>query len=532
MRDQISSSMNISELLLKISNKETIHAQSLERVGLADKVYIKNPQVRLLESDEKKKIKLSGVVEYCDDNILRCGGTINEILPVDSHNLDTIVLKCKLTDTFLSINKNKPLNKGTIWFTLNTKQVLEKISISDTFEEDFKPFFKQSDPLNLGPVSIGSIDEEEPYSIAAQICISSPEKGLTSLIVLPARLYTKTLGENTILFIHGDDYDRPFVIPTNKSWRTSVSSNIFLQLMSPNCKSGLPLVQGTAALSGNLVGHGLTAKKLKLTSELTRAEAFPESNWPQAIPDQQISLTIFEDGSTNFDITLNPLSFESFQIHSENRDNDSIPATLSDNGLLLNNEQCLLSFIGLNHSQLHVSTFVIDGNGYFETEVTEKKLSFDNILEADGLLSIGNQKSKGLYMKINGSIKAHQFPEIKGKFLMTYDYNQSALSVCNEKPLADWQTFPDTEWAELQIMCPTLHFEKENSDILYTFEFEKLIIQTKEKTSDGKPRIIKEISRSKIVVTHDKLLDLNLPRFPGKPDFPLIKSSFLNSLFK
>jgi hypothetical protein len=189
-----------------------------------------------------------------------------------------------------------------------------------------------SEPIPLASWHISGIGDK-PITMSINVNALTPGRVQTSLSVFPVRLRIPFLGENSYLFIAGQEGGSSFSLDLTEQWGAFISSSPDLYLILPADPGGPSLIEGISFFTGRLDAVGLSQATLSISSELIEATAFPSSKWPQKMPAQKISFSLSATGNVSLFLKLNPLIIDDFSILSNREKEDFLEAELFDKGL-------------------------------------------------------------------------------------------------------------------------------------------------------------------------------------------------------
>ena len=328
----------------------------LEKWNFADDLVLMKGRVYLVSVNNKIWVYLKGLVRYAETGGLSASGMLDSPVIQDPSDLDNVSLFALLTDVTLALNADSVLKGGTAWLALRAKSHDEALLTARPEDTDAERFFQYGKSLSLGSMSLCGI-EDQPITLSVKIETGPHGASRLLLTLFPARLRASIFGEETMLFVHGDNYYDPFTIDTKGAWKASVSSNVFLQLKNPSDPTGPDLARGTASLRGTLSCTGLKADALALDSELNHGVAFPQSKWPQPLPYQKIILSVDSRGSASMNLVLQPFQTDAFSILSQAGADAPINASLCPQGLRLENVEVR----GAGGEPIRQGSVIVDG---------------------------------------------------------------------------------------------------------------------------------------------------------------------------
>ncbi len=350
---------------------------------IAKGIVISDGCIRLVNKNGRVVAQISGALRYSDGGNFETGGTLDAAILCDQDDPDRMYIGTLVKDAWLNIGRDIHLCGATIRFESCTKPPEPGLPLPYGIDEMDEYLFQCTRPVPLSLLFLTGLGEK-PVTMSISINALDPYNVRTGLTVYPARLRVPGLGENTILFISGPMADQPFTIDTAGEWSAAISSNPCLHCVSPGEPGGPSLVEGVAFFIGKLEGKGFSSARLSVSSELTNAIAFPQSRWPQQMPDQRISLSVSEEGATRLDLVFNPLLFGDLSISGTAGEERPIHASLRENGLSFG-EGCRVTRESPGRQFCALPSFAIDNRAGISIEENGKKVEIGDWLSEQSL---------------------------------------------------------------------------------------------------------------------------------------------------
>jgi len=312
---------------------------ALADCALADGIDLSAAAVRLAYRDGQAEVRIRGLLRIGTKDDVEAGGRIDARLHYCTDDPRGVCLGTLLQDAYIRFGDSISFNGATVKFELRTRHFGQPIPLPYSIDELDEFLFQSDTPIPVGIMDIRGIPGQPiTFSVSASAAATDPVR--LCLHVFPARLCVPFFGNETILFIHGDSCDAPFTVDMHGPWKAGISSNVRMQLMAP---AGKPLLQGTAALNGILSSRGWREAQLSIGAQLIHATIFPESPWPQELPDQKISFTVFPDRGAAMNVTMHPLRFGPILIQIPGDSNAPLEATLGLRGFRFSGKISLFS---------------------------------------------------------------------------------------------------------------------------------------------------------------------------------------------
>lgn len=306
----------------------------LGRLPLAETIDLVDASVTVVPGQGDLCVILKGSLSGVFSDSLAVSGTFESPILYDRNDPSCVAVVTLVSTTSLRSGDRINLSGGTVRFTWLSKPDARELISRFLTDEDRELLF-QTPCLSLGIADLCGIGDQ-PVTLGLSCSVLEAGARLSTEI-FPSIIRLPVFGPDTTLFMHGDRYDEPATVNLTGRWENRVSSNVFLHLMTGEGAKVVSLLRGTAPLCGTISGKGFRFEKLALEAHFSNGILFPESRWPQRIPDQEIALSVDEHGLASMRLRLPSLTLGSSAIYPEKGEGALIDARVTHRGVRLAN---------------------------------------------------------------------------------------------------------------------------------------------------------------------------------------------------
>jgi hypothetical protein len=327
-------------------------------LDLGGGIVISEGRLKVDSSAGKKIRRLSGNMRLCESDGFEAGGFLDANIVVHARDPDTWYIGTLVRNSFLNIGPTLRLTGGTIRFEYCSRTHAPGAPLPYAIDEMDELLFQTTDPVALGAFPVVGVGTE-PVTVSMTVNALSPENIRACISLFPARIRIPDFGQNTCVFLSGEAAHNAVEIDVRNKWSAFVSTSPYVHLIDHHDPAGPSLIEGSGLFTGKLEGRGVSRASLSISTPLNDARAFPQSEWPQKLPSQNITFSVSESGAAHLDIFFNPLRVDGFLICSAEAEGMDLTGSLTGNVLSFKGE-FLVTREGSNTPPRPLAAFAID----------------------------------------------------------------------------------------------------------------------------------------------------------------------------